>query len=310
MGRAAIQCSVVSALILALPWVAGCSSRRDEASGPAAEHDAASGAGSEGTSEEGRLRDPTFRKGFRGIAEEGDGRLVRIGFTRYQSWYPRGAASPRKEVLIVRMGQNASAVPLEPLRRFLEVYFAAPARVVRPVMMPPSAYSASRNQYDASALCRSLRRHVRRRSLAVVGITAEDLHYAEKGSILGLGSLVERVAVVSTSRIGADGPEGGAGRTSLLRPFKVTAHEVAHALGIPHCGSQPCIMNRAGTVAEVDAGPIHLCQDCLRKVWWRTGCDPLVRYRRLSGFYHGLGFAEADEFCRKRCRAVLPAAGD
>ena len=223
-----------------------------------------------------------------------------VDIEQYRSWYPWGAQSTRQEIVLAPMGLDAGdRESLARLGRFLAVYFSARVRVRAAAALPGGAYDPDRGQYDAKALCLHLRRQVDERALAVVGVTSRDLFYHGSAFVVGIGSIVERVAVFSTRRL----PEGAKG----IALYKVAAHEVGHALGMTHCSRGRCVMNRCDDVRMIEATPLHLCPECLHKLHWRRGGRVGARLRALAELYDGLGFAAEAAHCR--ARLDLPGIG-
>lgn len=52
----------------------------------------------------------------------------------------------------------------------------------------------------------------------------------------------------------------------LTRASKLTAHEIAHALGLTECFNFNCVMHGRGDLGELDAVPLKFCEQCLSKL--------------------------------------------
>ncbi len=118
------------------------------------------------------------------------------------------------------------------------------------------AWNEARQQLDARAL---LERIFRRRSVDAhveLMLTDVDIYEGERPYVFGLGSLTDRVAVISTSRI-----HGSANQISE-RVVKLVRHEVGHAMGLPHHEDRSCVMRSDPTVASLDTAPLTLCESC------------------------------------------------
>jgi archaemetzincin len=144
-----------------------------------------------------------------------------------------------------------------------------------------------------------------RDAVALLGLTPSDLYPGEQWNfVFGQASLDERVGVWSVYRYGD--PTAGAEeyRQFLRRTLKVAAHETGHMFGMWHCPFYECAMNGSNHLAEMDARPIDLCPECLKKLWWATGVDPIARFRALAEFSESLGFANDARFFRASLAAV------
>jgi len=49
-------------------------------------------------------------------------------------------------------------------------------------------------------------------------------------------------------------------------------------------------MNGSNNLAEKDRRPIEFCPECVQKIGWASGVDPVERFRQLADFAetHGL----------------------
>ena len=117
--------------------------------------------------------------------------------------------------------------------------------------------------------------------------------------VFGEASLEDRVAVWSIYRNGnAEGnPEEF--RLCLLRTMKTATHETGHMFGMQHCIAYECNMCGSNNREEADRRPIQLCPECVAKVWWATGTDPLSRYERLASFCEKQGLKPEQEFYQR-----------
>jgi len=135
---------------------------------------------------------------------------------------------------------------------------------------------------------------------AYLAFTASDLWPGEGWNfVFGQASLRDRVGVWSTRRFGDPDAGTDALRLCLLRTLKTGVHELGHMFGIAHCIAYQCVMNGTNNLDETDRRPLHLCPECLAKVLWATGADPVTRCGKLADFCrsHGLD-AEADFYQR------------
>ncbi|MBN1671991.1 MAG: hypothetical protein JXR37_13210 [Kiritimatiellae bacterium] len=118
-----------------------------------------------------------------------------------------------------------------------------------------------------------------------IALTATDL-WAGPGwnFVFGQASLRKRVGVWSIHRNGDPdaGPE--AFRLCLLRTLKTAVHEVGHMFSMRHCTRYECGMCGSNHQAEKDARPLWFCPECVAKVWFATGSDPIERFRKLAEF--------------------------
>lgn len=126
---------------------------------------------------------------------------------------------------------------------------------------------------------------------AYVALTASDLWPGEGWNfVFGEASITQRVGVWSIYRHGDPDKNEAGFRLCLLRTLKTATHEIAHMFSLLHCTAYECNMCGSNSLEESDRGPLALCPECLAKVCWATGCDPVKRYRALAAFCnkHGL----------------------
>jgi archaemetzincin len=136
---------------------------------------------------------------------------------------------------------------------------------------------------------------------ACIAFTATDLWPGQDrwNFVFGQAELRDRVGVWSLSRNG--NPSGGeeAFRLCLLRTIKTAVHETGHMFTLQHCIAWQCVMNGSNNLEEADRQPLALCPECLAKICWATGAEPVARYRRLAEFCQTAGLDEQRAFYQK-----------
>lgn len=196
---------------------------------------------------------------------------------------------------------------------FMGIYFDLPVKVSEalPLSIIPERARRIHPEWGMKqilttyVLDRVLRPRLRRDALACIALTTSDLWPGEGWNfVFGQASLRRRVGVWSIYRNGdPQGSESGF-RLCLLRTLKTACHEMGHMISMLHCILYECNMCGSNNREESDRRPIALCPECLAKVCWATGADPLERYEKLEAFCkkHGL---EAEHFFYQRSLAAL-----
>lgn len=145
------------------------------------------------------------------------------------------------------------------------------------------------------ALLRPLRRGD---TLACIAFTSADLWPgAGWNFVFGEASISDRVGVWSLYRNGDPDASPEEYALCLRRTLATGAHETAHLLGIRHCIAYECLMNGSNHREEADRKPLFLCPNCLTKLCWNTGQDPIARYRTLLAFYQEHQMKAEGEAC-------------
>jgi archaemetzincin len=140
---------------------------------------------------------------------------------------------------------------------------------------------------------------------AYIAFTASDLWPGEGWNfVFGQASLSQRVGVWSIYRNGE--PEKGSDefRLCLLRTLKTATHETGHMFSLAHCTKYECDMCGSNHREESDRRPLEVCPECLAKICWATGCDPLVRFEACAEFCREHKLADEDEFYRRSMEAI------
>ncbi len=131
-------------------------------------------------------------------------------------------------------------------------------------------------------------------AVALIAFTSSDLYPDENWNfVFGQASLRNRVGVWSIFRNGDPQLEF---KTCLLRTIRVATHETGHMFSIAHCTAYECNMCGSNSLSESDRRPIHLCPECVAKVWWATRCDPESRFTELAEFCRRNGLDDQADF--------------
>ena len=137
-------------------------------------------------------------------------------------------------------------------------------------------------------------------AFGMIALTSSDL-WPGKGwnFVFGQASLRNRVGVWSIHRFGDPDKDKAQLAKVLLRTVKTSTHELGHMFSIQHCTAYNCNMCGSNSLTESDRQPVALCPECLAKICWATGTDPVTRYRKLWAFWKAQGMeAEAAPFAK------------
>jgi archaemetzincin len=224
-------------------------------------------------------------------------------FREYVEGNPVRATGVRRRIYVQPWLTRA---PEEPtlLRRVADILAALcgrEAEVLAPAPLPAVAYARGKRRHDVVALARSLRENLPEDALFLLAVTDRDLFAEGLDHVYGWASLADRVAVVSTARLGARDDRG----RSLRRALALAAHESGHALSLAHCTFYRCLMNGSNSLEESDRRPTIPCPVCAKKLAWNLGSTRAALYRALAEAFEGAGLP--DDAARARAAAgVMP----
>ncbi len=228
--------------------------------------------------------------------------------------YPRAAILP-DDLPSVKLEEDGfvsfvfSPAPGD-LAEFLASFYGLPTRIEpeRPfdsLGLAPARMHDHHAQFDARELLSALGPTLPEDAYSMTALVVRDVVVDERQQFAyGYGLHVDRLALVSFAQLdsrfagGADAPEF---QTRIReRSHKLLAHEVGHTLGFGHCDVHECVMNGVANLDELDATPLHLCPECLRKLLWLVDVDLVQRYRELARYYEAHGLASELAWVRAR----------
>jgi len=142
-------------------------------------------------------------------------------------------------------------------------------------------------------------------AMAMIAFTTSDLWPGEGWNfVFGQASLINRVGVWSIYRNGDPHKDKLSFKVCLRRTLKTATHEMGHMFSILHCIKYECNMCGSNHRQESDKRPIALCPECVAKVWWATGADPIDRYKKLKDFCSKHSLDEETRFYKKAISAL------
>lgn len=231
-------------------------------------------------------------------------------FDQYTASSPVRPTRDRRTIILQPLGTLTpdELALMKKMSAYTAVFFGCPVRTA-PAM--PLATEGKREhdghvQYLTSAIeTRLMYPRLPADAVCCLGITVEDLYPGPKWNyVFGEASISDRVGVYSLARYRPEffGQKAGPDteKTVLLRAVKVMVHETGHMFGLPHCRQYRCVMNGSNHLQELDASPVFLCPECLRKLQWNTGFDVEARYRKMLFFWETEGFAGQADWIKRR----------
>jgi len=140
------------------------------------------------------------------------------------------------------------------------------------LQMPPAAYNARRNQYDADLILERVLHRITGENRVLALLTA-DLYTRSRNLnfIFGQAQCPGRAALVSLCRL--DPTFYGAPldrKLFLKRATKEVIHELGHTFGLGHCANPSCVMSFSNSILDVDKKKSAFCKTCRRKLHRQT----------------------------------------
>lgn len=200
---------------------------------------------------------------------------------------------------------------------FMGSYFGLPVRIEKDMPLTSIPRRARRTHPDwgmeqilsTYVLDEILRPRLPSNAVAFIGFTASDLWPGEGWNfVFGQASLREHTGIWSIYRNGNPTEGAEAFRLCLLRTMKTAVHETCHIFSMEHCTAYECCMCGSNNREESDRRPVWLCPECMPKLCWATGADPLARYTDLAKFCRMNRFTAEEQFYEKSIGALTSSA--
>ena len=290
-----LNCNRLLLLLLALPLVAGCTTR--------AETPATVKPGERGYAEvETRLR-PLAQPLARPQPGDWLAEHTEAGQT-FQQYLAAKPVRRSRELTTIYLCLLGDFTPeqrevLKIAQEYLQLVYQSPVKVHREMALADVPARVRRKHpswgmeqiQTGYVLNDVLRPHRPNDALAYICFTSSDLYPDEKWNfVFGQASLRDRTGVWSVYRFGDPAESEEAFRQCLRRTLRTASHEMGHILTIKHCTAFQCNINGSNSLPESDGQPLHFCPVCLRKVLWNLQAEPDVYLSDLEKFsgQHGL----------------------
>lgn len=203
--------------------------------------------------------------------------------------------------------------PTDQMAALLTVFFGLPTEVLPSVelgaLAEPDRIRRGHEQFRAQLLLGATAPLLPGDAYSMTALMVQDVFF-DDAQVWGYGFGQHRdgQAVVSFARIdpvvSGLNAEPDVLERLPLRAFTLLVHEVGHTFGFEHCAEHRCVMNGIADLAELDATPLHLCPECLRKLLYLRPTDPAARYRALSALYGQLGLEAPRQWTQARERSL------
>jgi archaemetzincin len=236
-------------------------------------------------------------------------------YQTYLDGHPVRAERNRRTIYIQPLGE-----PSKPQRKivdltaeFLGDYFMLPVKILEPLPLSkiPAAARRPRGEPDDEQLLTTyilndlLKPRVPKDAATLIAITPADLWPGEGWNfVFGQASLRDRVGVWSFHRFGDPAASEETFRRCLRRTVKTASHETGHMFSMMHCIQLECNMNGSNNLPESDRHPLEVCPNCLAKLCFATGAEPLARFKKLLEFCKRNGLDQEAEFYEKSLKRL------
>jgi archaemetzincin len=237
-------------------------------------------------------------------------------FEQYLKAGPVDARGERRTIYIQPIGRFTPAQRrvVDRTADFMGIYFGLPVAIREGIPVgdgwPKEARRVHPSWGDEQLLTGYILEEVLQPRLpddaaVLLGFTAWDL-WPGKGwnFVFGQASTRNRAGVWSIYRNGEPEKGGDDFRLCLLRTIKTAVHETGHMFTMRHCTAYHCCMNGSNHRLESDSRPLALCPECLTKLVWATGVDPLKRFRSLADFCTRHGLKSEARFFQRSAEAI------
>lgn len=212
-------------------------------------------------------------------------------FQAYKSSNPVRATSVRPFLYIVKMGRYSAWDDslFSIISKGLSACFQIPVKVLAPLpdSVMNSTHIRENGQWDADFIIHNvLPGVIPNDAVALIALSSKDLYPGNNWNyVFGLASLKNRTGVWSFYRMGNPSCGLEEFKITAIRTLHVALHETGHLFGIRHCVSYECLMNGSNSLEELDRQVGWFCHDCLMKLCWNRGIQPIQHLNAMRTFY-------------------------
>lgn len=152
------------------------------------------------------------------------------------------------------------------LQKELSKTFEIPVVIKEPLSLPKEGYSPKRNQYEGKVFIERLKKLGYKKKI-VLGICDVDLYVSGLNFIFGLASPLEKVAIISLTRLKEEFYNREEKKELFfLRSLKEATHEIGHLFYLEHCKDKKCVMFFSNSLLDTDRKSPNFCPSCLKKL--------------------------------------------
>ena len=186
-----------------------------------------------------------------------------------------------KTIIGILPFENFPQEEMDSVKAGIEKFYKKEVRILEKVDLPKSAYTEIRYpRYRADTLLNWVSDLRYPEIDIILALTTKDISltkytdatkskikepewkYKDFG-IFGVAYIGGTGCVVSSNRLSA----GVSKATYIRRLVRISAHEVGHVLGLPHCPNKRCLMNDANeSIKTIDNSTGDLCDECWKKI--------------------------------------------
>jgi len=169
-----------------------------------------------------------------------------------------------------RKKQSLQIVPLEfndrqflqKLGMNLQDIIPVICEVIKPLSLPPEAYTSMRRQFNATAVLNIVYPKIRCKDLVLL-VTDRDLYSIGLNFVFGEAHMRKGIAIISLARLHQSfyglkkNPE-----LFFIRTLKEAVHELGHLFKMDHCPDPRCVMHFSNSLSDTDKKDYNFCTNC------------------------------------------------